>query len=243
MAVRLDRLLVDRGLAASRERARELIEAGRVRVDGLVAAKTATQVRPDQAILLDQEDFPWVSRGALKLIGALDAFEVPVQDRVAADLGASTGGFTEVLLARGCPKVFAIDVGHNQLAWKLRSDPRVVVMEGTNARGLEVAALGAPVDLIVGDLSFIGLGLILPAITRILAPGGDVVVLVKPQFEVGRDAVQKGGRVRPDDRAAAIVRVRGDAEAAGYVVKGGKDSVIAGAKAGNVEHFLWLQRR
>lgn len=240
MAVRLDRLLVDRGLAASRERAREMIEAGRVRVDGLVAAKVATQVRPDQDIRLDVEDFPWVSRGALKLLGALDAFHVEIPGRLCADFGSSTGGFTEVLLSRGAGRVYAIDVGRGQLAWKLRVDPRVVVMEGVNARHLE--GLPEPIELVVGDLSFIGLGLILPAVGRVLARGGEAVVLVKPQFEVGRGALGKGGRVRTDeDRQGAIDKVRDEAAGCGFTVLGGADSAVAGAKSGNLEHFLHLR--
>ena len=239
--VRLDALLVVRGLAASRARARELIEAGSVLVDGIPATRPATQVRPDRDIRLESADFAWVGRGALKLLGALDTFGVDPTGRICADLGASTGGFTEVLLERGATKVYAIDVGHGQLAWKLRQDPRVVVMEGVNARHLD--ALPDPCGLVVGDLSFISLGLILPAVLRILAPGGEVVVLVKPQFEAGRAAIGKGGRVRSEvDRLAAIDAVRAQAIQAGLLVRAGVDSTVPGAKSGNIEHFLWLHR-
>lgn len=238
---RLDRLLVERGLAASRQRARELIEGGEVRVDGLPVTRVAAQVRPDQAIELATADHAWVGRGALKLLGVLDPFGVDPGGCVAADLGASTGGFTEVLLHRGARRVYAVDVGHNQLAWKLRTDPRVVVMEGVNARHLD--ALPEPVDLVVGDLSFISLALVLPTVHRLLRPGGRAVLLVKPQFEAGREAVASGGVVRDERaRAAAIARVRDDAAQAGFLVEGGLDSPVAGARSGNVEHFLSLRR-
>lgn len=238
--LRLDAALVKQGLAPSRQRAKELVEEGVVLVDGLVASKVATQVRPEQKMELARADHGWVGRGALKLLGVLDPFGVDPTDLVCADLGASTGGFTEVLLARGARRVYAIDVGKGQLAWKLRTDPRVVVLEGVNARHLE--GLPEPIDLVVGDLSFISLGLILPAVARLLRPGGRAVVLVKPQFEAGRGGVGSGGRVRdPDVRAAAIARVADDARAAGFVVEAGLDSPVAGAKAGNVEHFLSLR--
>lgn len=238
--VRLDALLVERGLAASRERAKELIEQGAVLVDGIPASKSGARVRPDRDVRLVAEDHPWVSRGALKLLGVLEPLGVAPAGLVCADLGASTGGFTEVLLAQGASRVYAIDVGHAQLAWRLRTDPRVVVMEGVNARHLE--ALPEPVDLVVGDLSFISLALILPAVRRILRPGGRAVVLVKPQFEAGREAVGKGGLVRSEaDRRAAIDAVRASAVAAGFAVLGSADSPLPGAKAGNIEHFLLLE--
>lgn len=238
--LRLDALLVKRGLAPSRQRARALIDAGEVLVDGLVATKPATQVRADQAVRLASPDHGWVGRGALKLDGVLDPFGVDAQGRVCADLGASTGGFTEVLLRRGATRVYAIDVGKGQLAWKLRTDARVVNMEGVNARHLD--ALPEPVDLIVGDLSFISLVLILPTVARLLAPGGEAVLLVKPQFEAGREAIGKGGRVRDDEaRQSAIEGVKRDAEAQGFAVLGSLDSPLAGAKAGNVEHFVHLR--
>lgn len=239
--VRLDWLLVDRGLAASRQRARELIERGVVRVDGLPATKLSTQVAADRPVTLVEDDHTWVGRGALKLLGALDALAVTADGSTCADLGASTGGFTEVLLHRGAQRVYAVDVGHGQLAWKLRTDPRVVVMEGVNARHLE--ALPEPIDLVVGDLSFISVTLILPTVRRLLRPGGVAVVLVKPQFEAGRGAVSRGGRVRsPDDREAAIAKVRDAVTASGMSLLGGVDSEVPGARAGNVEHFLHLSR-
>lgn len=210
-------------------------------MDGLPVAKVAAQVRPDQAIELARPDHVWVGRGALKLLGVLDPLGVEPAGAVCADLGASTGGFTEVLLHKGAERVYAIDVGHNQLAWRLRTDPRVVVMEGVNARHLD--ALPEPIDLVVGDLSFISLSLVLPTVARLLRPGGRAVVLVKPQFEAGRDAVASGGVVRDEGaRADAIARVANEARAAGFEVLGGLDSPVAGAKSGNVEHFLSLRR-
>lgn len=238
--VRLDALLVSRGLAASRARARELIEEGAVQVDGIVADKPGRRVRPDQDIALTREDHRWVGRGALKLLGVLEPLGVQVEGRVCADLGASTGGFTQVLLEHGAERVYALDVGKGQLDWSLRTDERVVVMEGINVRYLE--ALPEPVSLVVGDLSFISLRTILPAVVRILAPEGLALLMVKPQFEVGPELVQKGGVVRsPEARQAAIEGVAAAAVDLGLEVRGGMDSPVAGARAGNVEHFLLLQ--
>ena len=240
--IRLDTLLVKRGLAASRARARTLIESGEVLVDGLVADKPSRQVRPDQPVRLKEADFPWVGRGALKLLAALDSFpSVDPTGRTCADLGSSTGGFTEVLVSRGARLVYAIDVGTNQLAWRLRNHPQIVVMEGTNARHLE--SLPDPIDLIVGDLSFISLRLILPTVARLLRPGGEAVLLVKPQFEAGREAIAAGGKVRSEsERLAAIDRVTESAVAEGFTVLGAADCAVPGARAGNVEHFLHLSR-
>jgi 23S rRNA (cytidine1920-2'-O)/16S rRNA (cytidine1409-2'-O)-methyltransferase len=239
--VRLDLLLVKRGLAPSRQRARELIEAGLVRVEGITADKPATQVDQDRGVEVGEAEREWVGRGARKLLGVLDPLGVDPTGAVAADLGASTGGFTEVLLDRGAARVYAIDVGHGQLHWKLRNDPRVVMMEGVNARHLE--SLPEPIDLIVGDLSFISIQLILPTVRRLLRPGGRAVVLVKPQFEAGREGVGKGGKVRSDAvRDAAIDGVRTGAAALGFEVLGGIDSPLAGARAGNIEYFLDLRR-
>ena len=239
--IRLDLLLVRRGLVSSRQRGQELIAEGMVLVDGLPVHKAARRVRPDQALSLRDPGPQWVGRGAQKLLGALRAFEVDVEGMTCADLGSSTGGFTEVLLHRGARRVYAIDVGRGQLAWKLRTDDRVVVMEGVNARHLD--ELPEPMDRIVGDLSFISLRLILPTVQRLLRPDGQAVLLVKPQFEVGRSGIGKGGRVREEaDREEAIDRVRGHAGEAGFRILAGADSTLAGAKAGNVEHFLHLEK-
>ncbi|MFT4624148.1 MAG: 23S rRNA (cytidine1920-2'-O)/16S rRNA (cytidine1409-2'-O)-methyltransferase [Myxococcota bacterium] len=234
-------MLVDLELAPSRQRARELIEEGTVRVDGMQVTKVAAQVQLGQSVTLASTERQWVGRGAVKLLSVIDAFGVDPAGAVCADLGSSTGGFTEVLLDRGAERVHAVDVGRNLLHWRLRSEPRVVLHEGVNARYLD--ALPDPIDLVVGDLSFISLRLILPAIGRILRPEGEAVVLVKPQFEVGRDAIGHGGRVRSDaDRDAAIARVAHEAAEEGFTVLAGHDSGIAGAKSGNVEHFLHLRR-
>lgn len=239
--VRLDLLLVQLGHAASRERARVLISEGGVRVDGVLVNKPSAQVRPGRPITLVADDFPWVGRGALKLLHALEHFQVDPAGLVAADLGSSTGGFTEVILHHGGLRVYAIDVGKGQLHQRLRTDPRVVVMEGTNARHL--TELPERIDLIVGDLSFIGLALILPTVHRLLPEGGQAVLLVKPQFEAGREAIGTGGLVRDKHaRAAAIARVSADATGQGFELLGGVDCAIPGAKAGNVEHFLHLRR-
>jgi len=238
--VRIDRLLVDRGLVPNRERARRLVMAGEVLVDDRPVTKAGALVPGDAALRLRTPASPYLSRGGEKLAGALDAFGLPVAGRVALDVGASTGGFTDCLLRRGARRVMAIDVGYGQLAWSLRQDPRVVVLERVNARTLDAAMLPEPPDLATVDVSFISLGLVLPRVARVLAPGGDVVALVKPQFEVGRGQVGKGGVVRdPAQRAAAVAGVRAAAEAAGLAVRGEADSVLPGPK-GNREVFLWL---
>jgi 23S rRNA (cytidine1920-2'-O)/16S rRNA (cytidine1409-2'-O)-methyltransferase len=238
--VRLDALLVKRGMAGSRQRAQEMIRAGDVTVDGLVAKKPATQVRSNQAIELTNKDFPWVGRGALKLLGVLSPFHIQPDQKVCADLGSSTGGFTQVLLENGATKVYAIDVGKGQLAWKLRTDPRVVVMEETNARHLE--SLPEPIDLVVGDLSFISLRLILPAVKRLMRKDGDAVLLIKPQFEAGKHAIKKGGKVASETvRTETIESVLEAAQHLGFLVVQGTDCTVPGAKAGNVEYFVHLR--
>lgn len=238
--VRLDRLLVDRGLAPSRERAQRLVLAGEVLVDDRPVTKAGTLVAADATLRLRTAPSPYVSRGGEKLAGALDAFGLDVTDRVVVDVGASTGGFTDCLLRRGARRVLAVDVGYGQLAWSLRQDPRVVVVERTNARALVAGDLPETPDVATIDVSFISLTLVLPAVRAVVAPGGVVVAMVKPQFEAGRSAVGKGGVVRdPAARAAAVERVRAAAEALGYRVLGQADSVLPGPK-GNVEVFLYL---
>jgi 23S rRNA (cytidine1920-2'-O)/16S rRNA (cytidine1409-2'-O)-methyltransferase len=238
--VRLDKLVLDRGLAESRQRASALIRAGVVLVDNTPRDKPGTQVSPDAEVRLKGNPIPYVGRGGLKLEAALDAFNVDPRGRICADLGASTGGFTDCLLQRGAAKVFAIDVGYGQLAWSLRTDPRVVVMERTNARHLE--HLDEPVSLIVGDLSFISLTKILPAVQRLGGDNAEAVLLIKPQFEAGREAVGKGGVVKDEAvRSAAIATVVASAEAGGARSLGVIDSPIAGAKKGNVEALIHLK--
>jgi 23S rRNA (cytidine1920-2'-O)/16S rRNA (cytidine1409-2'-O)-methyltransferase len=244
---RLDAELVRRRLARSREHAGQLIAAGRVTVGGATATKPATQVETGAAIVVaeDAADPDYVSRGGHKLAGALAAFTprgLTVAGRRALDAGASTGGFTDVLLRAGAARVVAVDVGYGQLAWSLRSDERVVVRDRTNVRDLTVEQIGGePVDLVVGDLSFIPLGLVLPALARCAAPGADLVLMVKPQFEVGRERLGSGGVVRsPALRAEAVRTVAGQAAELGLGVLGVTASPLPGP-SGNVEYFLWLR--
>jgi 23S rRNA (cytidine1920-2'-O)/16S rRNA (cytidine1409-2'-O)-methyltransferase len=213
-----------------------------VRVAGQVATKAATAVEPGAALLVDEGAAEqWVSRGAHKLLGALDAFGYDPSGVRALDAGASTGGFTEVLLRRGAAHVVAVDVGYGLLAWSLRTDPRVTVVERVNARHLVPAQVGEPVDLVVADLSFIPLGLVLPALLSCARPGADLLPMVKPQFEVGRENLPTGGVVRdPAARAAAVQRVADQAWQLGLGVRGVVASPLPGP-SGNVEYFLWLR--
>ena len=239
--IRLDRAVVEQGLAVSQAQAESLIEAGKVLVDGLPRRKPAAQISRGAHIKILGPGLAYVSRGGHKIAHALDTFQVDPAGRVCADLGASTGGFTDCLLQRDAAQVFAIDVGYGQLAWSVRTDPRVVVMERTNARHLKAEDLSAPVDLIVGDLSFISLRLILPAIQRIGQAGAEAVLLIKPQFEASPDGLRRGGVVKDDDtRAAAIAGVVEDAVAQGFVVHGTVASPIAGARSGNIEELIHL---
>jgi 23S rRNA (cytidine1920-2'-O)/16S rRNA (cytidine1409-2'-O)-methyltransferase len=243
---RLDAELVRRGLARSRGQAGELVAAGRVDVGGATATKPATQVDPAAAIVVrpDLDGTPdYVSRGAHKLVGALDAFAaegLAVEGRRCLDAGASTGGFTDVLLRRGAAEVVAVDVGYGQLAWSLRQDPRVRVVDRTNVRHLTPEMLGEPVDLVVGDLSFISLRLVLEPLHALTRPGGDLVLMVKPQFEVGRQRLGSGGVVRdPSARADAVRSVAAAAVRIGLGCRGITASPLPGP-SGNVEYFLWL---
>jgi 23S rRNA (cytidine1920-2'-O)/16S rRNA (cytidine1409-2'-O)-methyltransferase len=190
--VRLDQLVVSRGFAPSRERARALVLAGQISVDGQPVTKAGTTVDEASDVALIAPDHPYVGRGGLKLAHALDAFRIPVEGRECLDIGASTGGFTDVMLKRGAARVVALDVGHGQLDWTLRNDPRVVVLEHVNARHLTPAMLPQAVDVVTIDVSFISLSRILPAVPPLLRPGADIVALVKPQFEAGRAEVRKG---------------------------------------------------
>jgi 23S rRNA (cytidine1920-2'-O)/16S rRNA (cytidine1409-2'-O)-methyltransferase len=239
---RVDAELVRRGLARSRQQAAELIGAGKVSIDGMPAVKPATAVAVTAALAVaDDAGRTWVSRGAHKLVGALDALGIPVEGRRCLDAGASTGGFTEVLLARGAREVVAADVGYGQLAWSLRSDPRVVVVERTNVRDLSPAVIGGPVELIVTDLSFISLNTVLPALIGCASPGADIVPMVKPQFEVGKGQVGPGGVVRdPGLRAAAVLSVARRAGELHWHPLGVTASPLPGP-SGNVEYFLWLR--
>jgi 23S rRNA (cytidine1920-2'-O)/16S rRNA (cytidine1409-2'-O)-methyltransferase len=245
--LRLDAELVRRGLARSREHASELIAQGRVKVSGAVATKPATGVTTDLAILVVEDpDRPdYVSRGGHKLAGALAAFEpegLVVSGRRCLDAGASTGGFTDVLLRHGAAQVVAVDVGYGQLAWRLQQDDRVVVHDRTNVRELTPELIGGPVDVVVGDLSFISLALVLDALVGVTNPDGDLALMVKPQFEVGKDRLGKGGVVRdPALRAETVARVAAAAAARGWGARQVATSPLPGP-SGNVEFFLWLRR-
>ena len=239
---RLDAELVRRGLARSREQAAELVAAGLVKVAGTVATKAATAVEAATPLLVQSPPGPaYASRGGHKLAGALDAFGVDPAGKRALDAGASTGGFTDVLLQRGARHVVAADVGYGQLVWALQSDPRVTVLDRTNVRALELEQVGEPVDLVVADLSFIPLGLVLPALVRCATPTADLLPMVKPQFEVGRERLPAGGVVRdPALRAEAVRRVAEQAAVLGLGVLGVIASPLPGP-SGNVEFFLWLR--
>ncbi|MCE9579992.1 MAG: TlyA family RNA methyltransferase [Deltaproteobacteria bacterium] len=243
---RLDKLVVDRGLAGSRERARALILAGKVTVAGQVANKAGSMFDAGVEVTLREEDHPYVSRGALKLVKGLDAFGIDPTGMTALDIGASTGGFTDVLLRRGAARVYAIDVGYGQLAWALRQDPRVVTIERTNVREMDLALVPEPCDLAVIDVSFISLTIVLPRVAELLRqPARPIIALVKPQFEAGREHVGKGGVVRdPDARLGAIAKVRDWARAAGFGVGDGVGDVVESpitGPAGNVEYLLLLR--
>jgi 23S rRNA (cytidine1920-2'-O)/16S rRNA (cytidine1409-2'-O)-methyltransferase len=241
---RLDAELVRRGLARSREHAVILIAEGRVAVSGRAATKPATGVEAGTPVVVrtEPDEVRWVSRGAHKLLGALEAFAVPVAGRRALDAGASTGGFTEVLLRGGAREVVAVDVGYGELAWSLRTDDRVTVLERTNVRTLTPEQVDGPVDLVVADLSFISLRLVLPALTACATAEADLLPMVKPQFEVGRERLGSGGVVRdPGARAGAVLDVARAAAGLGWGTAGVVASPLPGP-AGNVEFFLWLRR-
>jgi 23S rRNA (cytidine1920-2'-O)/16S rRNA (cytidine1409-2'-O)-methyltransferase len=238
--IRVDQLLVERGLAESREKARALILAGYVRIDGQNSVKPGHRVAGDCRVEV-VERMPYVSRGGFKLAGGLDHLGIDVTGRLCLDVGASTGGFTDCLLQRGAAKVWAIDVGHGQLDWKLRHDPRVVVREGVNARYLRPQDFPEQFDLAVCDASFISATMLIPAMAPLLAPRGEMVILVKPQFEAGRAEVGKGGIVRnPEIHRAACGRVRACAEGLGFRAET-VDSPILGAE-GNREFLLHAYR-
>lgn len=239
---RVDAELVRRGLARSRQQAAELIEAGRVTIDGMKAVKASTAVTAAaNLIVIESAERSWVSRGAHKLIGALDAFGVSPEGLRCLDAGASTGGFTEVLLDRGARQVVAADVGYGQLAWSLRSDERVVVLERTNVRELTAQDIDGEVDLVVADLSFISLATVLPALTACASVQADIVPMVKPQFEVGKDRVGAGGVVSdPALRADAVLTVANRAAELSWQTVNVTASPLPGP-SGNVEYFLHLR--
>jgi 23S rRNA (cytidine1920-2'-O)/16S rRNA (cytidine1409-2'-O)-methyltransferase len=237
---RLDRLLVSRGLAESRQKAQALILAGNVLVNRQKIEKAGHPVAPDSEIdLLGQ--LPFVSRGGIKLDAALTHFGIDVVGMICVDLGASTGGFTDCLLQRGAARVYAVDVGSTQLDWRLRTDPRVIIKDHLNARDIQPSDIGEPCDLIVCDLSFISVTMVLPALPPLLAPSGEMVILIKPQFEVGRGEVGKGGIVRsPELHLAACSRIQQEVERLGFRTSV-MESPITGAE-GNREFLLHASR-
>ena len=243
MRTRLDAEMVRRGLARSRDHAVDLIESRSVLVAGIPASKPATQVDAETSILLAGERDDYVSRGGHKLAGALDTFsEIIVAGKVALDAGASTGGFTDVLLKRGAAKVIAVDVGYGQLAWELRQNPRVVIHDRTNIRTINPELLGERVEIVVADLSFISLTLVMPALVSVTKPEADFLIMVKPQFEVGRENLGAGGVVRdPLLRKGAVLEVANSAYDMGLGTLGVVASPLPGP-SGNVEYFLWLRR-
>ncbi len=238
MKKRLDQLLVERGLAESRAKAQAAIMAGLVFSNEKRLDKPGTPVAEDVALEVRGQPHPWVSRGGLKLAHAIEAFGIDVAGKVAIDVGASTGGFTDVLLTKGAAKVYAVDVGHGQLAWKLRNDPRVIVLEKTNARHLTAEVIPEAPDMVVCDASFIGLETVLPAALALAKPGAVVVALIKPQFEVGKDRVGKGGVVRePELHAEVRARIAQWLPRIGWTVLGEDESPIQGPE-GNREFLI-----
>ena len=237
--VRVDRLLVDRGLAESREKAQALLLAGQILVGGQKAAKPGQLVPPDAAVAVVGSPLKYVGRGGLKLEAALDRFAIDVNDAVCLDTGSSTGGFTDCLLQRGARRVYAVDVGTAQLDWRLRQDPRVVVRERTNARYLAWDAVGEAVDLVTCDVSFISVTLILPALAQFLHPGSRMVVLAKPQFEAGREQVGKGGIVRdPRVHQEVVEKVTRAVQSLGFEQVEAMESPVPGAE-GNREFLVY----
>ena len=239
---RLDVELVRRHIARSREQAQSLIDSGQVKVAGIVVTKAASMVDESVSIAVAATD-DYVSRGAHKLIGALDAFQIDVTGLVALDAGASTGGFTDVLLRRGIARVHCVDVGYGQLAWRIATDERVIQRDRTNVRHLTVDDLGEQVDVIVADLSFISLETVLPALASVLRESGFMLLMVKPQFEVGKEQLGTGGVVRePQLRAEAVFKVAQFAYSQGLGTHGVVASPLPGP-SGNVEYFVWLSRQ
>ena len=237
---RLDKLLVERGLVGSREQSHGMILAGDVLVDDHPVTKAGSLVDERAVIRVRSTPSPYVSRGGTKLEKALEEFQIDIRGKTALDVGASTGGFTECLLAHGAREVFAVDVGYGQLDWKLRNDPRVKVYEKTNIRYLEVSALPGPAALATIDVSFISLKLVLPAVKKLLVPAGEIIALIKPQFEVGRGKVGKGGVVRsPAEHLRVIEEIKESAARFGYAARGVVESPLMGPK-GNKEFLLHL---
>lgn len=240
---RLDKIMVDREIVKSRDRAQALIMAGNVLVDGREEYKAGALIDIGAVITLKEDDIPFVSRGGVKLEAALAFFGIDPADKTVMDIGSSTGGFTDCVLKRGALRVYAIDVGYGQLDWSLRNDPRVILHEKTNIRHLEPDRIPELIDLAVIDVSFISLTQVLPRVPDFLVPEGDILALIKPQFEVGKGMVDKGGVIRDEmKRRSAVQKVREFSEASGFMVMGDYESPLPGQK-GNREYFIHLRRK
>jgi 23S rRNA (cytidine1920-2'-O)/16S rRNA (cytidine1409-2'-O)-methyltransferase len=238
--VRLDKLLIEKGLVESREKAKALILEGNVLVNGAMVDKSGTLVKCD-AVLTLKNKMPYVSRGGLKLEHAITEFKIDVKNRVAMDIGASAGGFTDCLLQRGAVKVYAIDVGYGQFSWKLRNDSRICLLEKTNIRYLDKQRIPDRIDISTIDVSFISLSKVIPKVSEFLAPHGEIVALIKPQFEAGKKDVGKGGVVKSEKiRIQVIDRIKRESEEIGFNVIGTTTSPIKGPK-GNVEYLIYLK--
>lgn len=242
MKDRLDKILVDRGIVPSRERAQSLIMGGKIFVNGMPVSKAGAVIDKNATIELTGEDIPYVSRGGLKLEAAIKHFNISLKDRIAMDVGASTGGFTDCMLQNGARRVYCVDVGYGQLAWKLRQDPRVVLIERTNIRYLEREKIPEEIDIATIDVSFISLVKVVPNILEFLKDNGEIIALIKPQFEVGKGEVGKGGIVKDEaERLKAVERVKGNLESLGLQTIGVMQSPIPGQK-GNIEYLIYMKR-
>ena len=239
---RLDILMVDSGLVKSRERARALIMEGKVTVNGMPVLKSGTLVNTDAGIILKEEDIPYVGRGGLKLKAALDFFHISPGNKIVMDIGCSTGGFTDCVLKENALKVYAVDVGYGQIDWSLRQNPKVILFEKTNIRYLEREKIPDPVDLILIDVSFISLTKVLPKCLEFLDTKGEILALIKPQFEVGKGMVEKGGVIKDaSKRRDAVENIRTFSETIGLECTGIFESPVHGQK-GNIEYFIYLRR-
>lgn len=241
MKERLDKIIVDRGIVSSRERARALIMEGKVLVKGAPVTKAGSLVAPDEPVEVKGGEIPYVSRGGLKLEAVLRQFDISAGGKIAMDVGASTGGFTDCLLQYGAAKVYCIDVGYGQLAWKLRQDPRIVLIERTNVRYLEREKIPDPIDLVTIDVSFISLVKVVPRVLEFLKCGGEMIALIKPQFEVGKGEVDKGGVIRDAaKRQRAVAQVKEALEAMELKTVGMMESPVPGQK-GNIEYLIYMR--
>ncbi|MGO9611682.1 MAG: TlyA family RNA methyltransferase [Dissulfurispiraceae bacterium] len=239
----MDKVLVQKGLVISRERAKALIMEGKVYLDGIAVTKAGTMVNANALIELKYTDFPFVSRGGLKLEAAIKTFDVELTDKIVMDVGSSTGGFTDCMLRYGAKQVYCVDVGYGQLSWKLRQDKRVVVLERTNIRYLQRSQIPDIIDLATIDVSFISLVKVVPTVLEFLKEGGEVIALIKPQFEVGKGEVDRGGIVKDDTkREKAVEAVKKNLESLGFQIAGLMESPILGQK-GNKEYLLYLLKK